>query len=167
MKLLKSLVIILLCISCKKEKFNSAKKELINDTIVLSNSLKKNKLIFDIDGDQANDTIELVKNTINKKSGLRIQFGSGNKVKYFGMGMDVLQQGFDDFDWIGVFEKIPKNKFYWNNVGEDGSVLSEEEIKQENKIKLTNDAIFMHQAESCGGGIIYFDNGEFKWIQQD
>ena len=42
-----------------------------------------------------------------------------------------------------------------------------EDVKEENKIKLPNDAIFIHQAESCGGGIIYWENRKYHWIQQE
>ena len=115
-----------------------------------------------------NEIVEIVQSTPNKKSGLRIIFGNGNKTKYFGMGKNVLNQSFDNFDWIGEFEKAPKGEIYANNVDEiTGDILAENEIKEENKIKLINDGIFIHAEESCGGGIIYMENGKFKWIQQE
>lgn len=166
MKLIKYFLIILLFNSCKEEA-KIVKKATTKSTIVLSNTLKINKLIFDIDGDKTNDTIELVKNTINKKSGMRIKFGSNKKVKCFGMGNNILKQDLYNLDWVGVFEKVPKGEIYWNNVSENGDILIEEEIKEKDKVKLKNDAVFIHASESCGGGIIYFDNGEFKWIQQE
>ncbi|GGF23304.1 hypothetical protein [Flavobacterium limi] len=114
-----------------------------------------------------NEIVEIVKSTKNGKSGLRIIFGNGNKTDYFGMGNNILEQGFDEIDWAGIFEKAPKNKIYWNNVNEDGEILSEEEIKDVDKIKLLNDGIYMHAEESCGGGIIYMKNGKYEWIQQE
>lgn len=149
---------------------NQAPNKLANqkiDTIVISKSHKLNKIICDLDGDKKNEIVEIVQSTRNKKSGLRIIFGNGSETKYLGMGNDILGQGFDEVDWVGTFEKAPKNETYWNNVGEDGEILTDEEIKEEDKIKLINDGIFIHAAESCGGGIIYLDNGSFKWIQQE
>jgi hypothetical protein len=74
------------------------------------------------------------------------------------MGNDILKQGFDEIDWAEIFEKAPKNKIYWNNVNEEGEIVSEEEIKESDKIKLLNDGIYIHAEESCGGGIIYLKN---------
>lgn len=82
------------------------------------------------------------------------------------MGEKVLDQNFDDFKWIGIFEIAPKNEIYWNNVV-DGDIVSEDEVNETDKIKLPNDGIYIHQEEACGGGIIYLTNEKFKWIQQD
>ena len=39
--------------------------------------------------------------------------------------------------------------------------------KEVDKIKLENDGICIHAEESCGGGIIYLNNGKYEWIQQE
>ena len=158
--------------SCKREMkveniTEDKKTNQYSDTIIISKKHKVNKITCDLDGDKKNEIVEIVQNTRNKKTGLRIIFGNGNKTQYFGMGKNVLNQGFDEFDWVGIFEKAPKNEICWNNIGENGDILSDDEIKEGDKIKLTNDGIFIHAEESCGGGIIYLENGEFKWIQQE
>lgn len=175
----------LILISCKKEqpteneKIQVAAKDTTqrpeqkenskttSDTIVISVKHKKNKIECDLDGDGKNETVEIVRSTHNNKSGLRIVFGNGKRTDYLGMGNNVLKQGFDEIDWAGIFEKAPKNEIYWNNVSEDGEILGDEEIKEEDKIKLPNDGIFIHAEESCGGGIIYLKNGQYEWIQQE
>lgn len=170
-------------ISCKKEstteKTPAALKdtvvtveenEIINDdfdTIVISAKHKTNKILCDLDGDGKNETVEIVRSTNNDKSGLRIIFGNGNRTDYFGMGNNILGQGFDEIDWAGVFEKASKGNIVWNNVNEDGEIISDEEIKEGDKIKLPNDGIFIHADESCGGGIIYLNNGKYHWVQQE
>jgi hypothetical protein len=166
MKYSVSLSIILLLISCNNSNVHLNVENNNTDTIVNSNKIKNNKLVLDLDGDKSIDTITLVINKRNNQSGLKISFGS-KKIVYFGMGKNVLNQGFTNFDWIGVFEKVQKGQTYWNNVGQNGDILIESEIKAEDKITLKNDAIFIHAIESCGGGIIYFDAEEFKWIQQE
>ena len=138
-----------------------------SDTIVISTKHKTNKIICDLDGDEKNETVEIVRSTKNNKSGLRIIFGNGAKTDYFGMGNTVLQQGFDEIDWAGIFEKAPKGEIVWNNVNDDGEIMGDEEIKEEDKIKLPNDGIFIHADESCGGGIIYLKNGKYEWVQQE
>lgn len=141
------------------------KKE--SDTIVISAKHKTNKIVCDLDGDGKNEIVEIVRSTKNDKSGLRIAFGNGNRTDYFGMGNTVLNQGFDEIDWAGIFEKASKGEIVWNNVNEDGEIMGDEEIKEEDKIKLPNDGIFIHADESCGGGIIYLNNGKYNWIQQE
>lgn len=171
----------LLFISCKKEekqmelktvKTNTLKKPIESkknnaDTIVVSTKHKINKITCDLDGDNLDETVEIVRSTKNGKSGLRITFGNGKKTDYLGLGNTVLQQGFDEIDWAGIFEKAPKNELYWNNVNDDGEIMAYEEIKEEDKIKLLNDGIFIHAEESCGGGVIYLKNGKYEWIQQE
>ena len=160
-------------ISCKKEndkqqniEKTQTKKNNI-DTIEISKKHKINKIKCDLDGDKLDETIEIVKSTKSGKSGLRIVFGNGKRTDFLGMGNDILNQGFDEIDWAGIFEKAPKNEIYWNNVNEEGEIISEGEIKESDKIKLLNDGIYIHAEESCGGGIIYLKNGKYEWIQQE
>jgi len=171
----------ILFVSCKKEeklkteaqavKTDSIKKTIENktntDTIVISTKHKVNKITCDLDGDNLDETVEIVRSTKNGKSGLRITFGNGKKTDYLGLGNDILNQGFDEIDWTGILKKAPKNEFYWNNVNDDGEIMADEEIKEEDKIKLLNDGIYIHAEESCGGGIIYLKNGQYEWIQQE
>ncbi len=160
-------------ISCKKEndkhkKIEKTQTEKNNiDTIEISKKHKINKIICDLDGDKLNEVVEIVRSTKSGKSGLRILLGNGKRTDYFGMGNDILKQGFDEIDWAEIFEKAPKNEIYWNNVNEEGEIVSEEEIKESYKIKLLNDGIYIHGEESCGGGIIYLKNGKYEWIQQE
>ena len=173
MKYIILIIIVFTIISCKKEnekqhkieKIQTEKK--IEDTIEISKKHKINKIICDLDGDKLNEIVEIVKSNKNGKSGLRITFGNGKRVDYFGMGKDILNQGFNEIDWAGIFEKAPKNEIYWNNVNDEGEILSEDEIKESDKIKLLNDGIYLHAEESCGGGIIYLKNGKYEWIQQE
>ena len=166
-------LILMTLISCKKEndkqqniEKTQTKKNNI-DTIEISKKHKINKIKCDLDGDKLDETIEIVKSTKSGKSGLRIVFGNGKRTDFLGMGNDILNQGFDEIDWAGIFEKAPKNEIYWNNVNDEGEIVSEEEIKESDKIKLLNDGIYIHAEESCGGGIIYLKNGKYEWIQQE
>ena len=183
MKFLTLIIIVISFISCKKEIENKSLDSKIsiidtlqikeknqienNDTIVISKIHKINKILCDLDGDKINEIVEIVRSTKNGKSGLRIIFGNGKRTDYFGMGNNVLKQGFDEIDWAGIFEIAPKSEMYWNNVNDNGDILMDDEIKESDKIKLLNDGIFLHAEESCGGGIIYLKNGKYEWIQQE
>ena len=50
-----------------------------------------------------------------------------------------------------------KNDFYY-----EGDIIPEEK-----KIKLISDAIFIHVAEACGGGFIYWKNDKYNWMQNE
>ncbi|WP_433836396.1 hypothetical protein [Flavobacterium anhuiense] len=183
MKIRTLLLLSVFAISCKKEtktetlKINpkdslevTEKKKpetQTSDTIVLSTKHKTNKILCDLDGDNLEETVEIFRSTKNDKSGLKITFGNGNRTDYFGFGNDILGQGFDEIDWAGIFEKAPKNEIYFNNVNDDGEIIGEEQVAEEDKIKLPNDGIFIHADESCGGGVIYLKNGKYEWIQQE
>lgn len=136
------------------------------DTIVISKKHNPNSISCDLDGDKLTDHVTIVRNTLNDKYGFKIVFGN-KKVQYLGMGKKVAGQDFDDIDWVGIFEVAPKGEKYYNNVSEDGEILSEDVVPEKDKIKLPNDGIFIHQEESCGGGIIYLKKGKFEWIQQE
>jgi len=183
MKIKTLLLLSVLTISCKKETKNGTtkitpkdsleiteKKEAKTqkaDTIVLSTKHKINKILCDLDGDNLDETVEIFRSTNNDKSGFKITFGNGKRTDYLGFGNDILQRGFDEIDWAGIFEKAPKNEVYFNNVNEDGDIIGEEQVAEEDKIKLPNDGIFIHAEESCGGGVIYLKNGKYEWIQQE
>ncbi len=138
-----------------------------SDTIKISTKHKINTIKCDLDGDNVDEIIQIVRNTKNGKSGLKIKYGNNKKIDFLGLGKEVLGQGFDEIDWVGIFEIAPKNELYYNNVNDEGEIISEDEVKEEDKIKLKNDGIFIHAAESCGGGVIYLKNGKYEWIQQE
>jgi len=142
------------------------KRTVLPDTIVISKKHDPNVVVCDMDGDSRLDTVHIVQNTINHKYGLKVSFGN-KKTTYLGMGQDILGQGFDDIDWVGIFEKAPRGEVYYNNVSDEGEIMTEDEVDEKDKIKLPHDGVFIHQAEACGGGIIYMNNGKFEWIQQE
>lgn len=137
-----------------------------NDAIVISEKHNPNSISLDLDGDGLKDVVNIVQNLENKKYGLEILFGN-RKLDILGMGKEIAGQGFDDIEWVGIFEVAPKNEIYYNNVSEDGEILTEDQVKESDKIRLANDGIFIHQAEACGGGVIYLKNGKYEWIQQE
>ena len=150
----------------KNIEVNESNDEKLKNSIKISKIHKPNSIMCDLDGDNLSDTVQIVMNTINKKYGLKIIFGN-KKIEYLGMGKEIAGQGFDDIDWVGIFEVAPKNEIYYNNVNDDGEIIMEDEVKETDKIRLPNDGIFIHQSESCGGGVIYLKNGKFEWIQQE
>lgn len=68
---------------------------------IYSKKHKPNFLVSDFDGDGKRDSVIIVKNIKNGRFGLKFHFANGKK-EVLGAGKDVLEQGFDDLNWIGV-----------------------------------------------------------------
>jgi len=111
------------------------------------------------------DTAILIRHKSTGKDALFIKHGGKDEFLLLKNGKDV---GFDfpDFNWIGQFEIIKKKTNIWNNVI-DGEIVGEDQIPENKKMTLKNEAIFIHQDEGGGGGIIYYKNGKYIWVQQD
>ena len=111
------------------------------------------------------DTAILSRHKSTGKDALFIKHGGTDKSFLLKNGEDV---GFDfpDFNWVGQFEIIKKGTKIWNNVI-DGEIVGEDQVPDNKKITLMTDGIFVHIDEGGGGGIIYFKNGKYVWVQQD
>lgn len=111
------------------------------------------------------DTAILVRHKSKSKDALFIKHGGTNKSFLLKNGKDV---GFDfpDFNWVGQFEVIRKGTKVWDNVI-DGEIVGEGQVPNDKKTILPTDGIFVHVDEASGGGIIYYKNGKYVWVQQD
>lgn len=111
------------------------------------------------------DTAILVRHKSTGKDALFIKHAKTDKTFFLKNGKDV-GADFDDFNWVGQFEVIKKRTKIWDNVI-DGEIVSEDQVPDNKKITLRTDGILIHEAEACGGGIIYFKNDKYVWVQQD
>lgn len=111
------------------------------------------------------DTALLVRHSTTAKDALLIIHGGTNNTILLRHGKDV-GVDFDDFNWVGQFEIIAKGTVIWNNVV-DGEIVGEDQVSDDKKILLQTDAIFVHEDEWGGGGIIYLEKGKYVWVQQD
>ena len=174
-KILIPFIVLLTCMSCKKtenqaENRKNKKQDSTEIDIPQQQTYeippRPEYITGDFDGDTKRDTVYFVKHSLNGKYGLKLVFAN-HTIDTLGMGKEIAGQGFDDIKWAGIFEIAPKGESYAENVNEEGDLLSEELIPADSWIKLPNDGIFIHAAESCGGGIIYLEKDEYKWIQQE
>jgi hypothetical protein len=77
----------------------------------------------------------------------------------------------NDLGFVGVFRKAPRGEALWANYV-DGLEESEgfrtfEEVPKNERFILKYDALYVHAAESCGGGYIYWNKEKFIWLQQE
>jgi hypothetical protein len=111
------------------------------------------------------DTAILIRHKSAGKDALFIKHGGTDRSILLKNGKDV-GSDFPDFNWVGQFEIKKKGTKIWNNVI-DGEIVGEEQVPENKKITLKTDGIFVHIDEGGGGGIIYFKNGKYVWVQQD
>ncbi len=115
--------------------------------------------------DEFLDTAIIVRHKTTGKDALFIKHGGTDKSFMLKNGKEVGSE-FPDYNWIGQFEVVKKGTKIWDNVF-DGEIVGEDQVPDNKKILLTNDGIFVHVDEASGGGIIYYNNGKYIWVQQD
>ncbi len=130
-------------------------------------SIKEDAIPFYIKGDFFGDGVEdiavLVKDSKNMvKIGI-INYGKSTRVYFLGEKNDPFE--IDDYNWVGIFEKVPEGEVLWSNYTDDFREFKE--VPEKEKVRLNYDAIFVHQLEACGGGFIFWKNGKFNWLQQE
>jgi hypothetical protein len=111
------------------------------------------------------DTAVIARHKVTSRDALFIKHGASATTYLLKSGKD-LGTDFSDFNWVGQFEPIKKGTIIWDNVIE-GEIVVEDQVPSNRKITLRTDAIFVHVDEANGGGIIYFKNGKYVWVQQD
>lgn len=111
------------------------------------------------------DTAIIIRHKSTGKDALFIKHG-GTEQPFLLKDGNSVGSDFADYNWIGQFEVVKKGTKIWDNVI-DGEIVGEDQVPDSKKIILLTDAIFVHVDEASGGGIIYYKNGKYVWIQQD
>ena len=115
--------------------------------------------------DNVLDTAILIRHKLTSKDVLFIKHGGTNKTFLLKNGKAV-GTDFPDYNWVGQFEVINKGTKVWRNVI-DGEIVGEDQVPESEKFILKTDGIFIHVDEASGGGIIYYKNGKYVWVQQE
>lgn len=75
-----------------------------------------------------------------------------------------------DYAEIGHFKAVRKGNPVWSNwteaMLEDGP-RTFNEVPENEVYYLPYDAIYLHVAEACGGGFVYWKNNKWHWLQQE
>ena len=134
------------------------------ENYTLHQGLKESIITGDFFGGSIEDIAILIKNA-NGEIGIGIIDTKADKVaiKVFGGKADPFE--ISDYSWIGDFTTVPCGDTLWSNYIDDFRCLSA--VPNNEKVTLSYNAIYVHAAESCGGGFIYWKNGKFNWLQQE
>ena len=115
--------------------------------------------------DSVLDTAILIRHKSTGKDVLFVKHGGTDKSFLLKNGKDVGTK-FDDFNWVGEFALTKKGTKVWNNVIDD-EIVGEDQVSEKDKFILKTDGIWVHVDEASGGGIIYYKNGKYVWVQQE
>jgi len=111
------------------------------------------------------DTAILIRHKSKGKDALFIKHGRTSQTYLLKNGKDVGSE-YEDFNWVGEFLVTKKGTKVWNNIVND-EIAGEEQVPENKKFILKTDGIFVHADEASGGGIIYFKNKKYAWVQQE
>jgi hypothetical protein len=115
--------------------------------------------------DDTLDTAMIIRNKATGKDALFLKHGGTNETYFIKTGKDV-EHNFENLNWVREFKVIQKGTKIFDDVI-DGEIVGEDQVPESKKVLLKTDAIFMHEDEGGGGGVIYFKNGKYVWVQQD
>jgi len=125
----------------------------------------------DFYGDEILDWAILIEDQlgIRKLAIINRQAKQNRSVFIFGKADDPFE--LDDYGWIGVFRRVNPGETLWANwddsKGEEEARRELSDVPENEQVHLVYHAIFVHVAEACGGGFIFWKNGKFHWLQQE
>jgi hypothetical protein len=154
-------------LNCKTSDKDSFETVMNSRKETLNREFKKYKiyglnetLCEDFNGDGIADKAEFVKS--NGKTGIIITDGKSKELTKLGFGKKFAH--LTDFDWVnywGVLKDSSTNEVEFDN--NSGDILGSKTVQ------LKNISIFLRQddnEEGSGGGIITYEDNNYKWIHQ-
>lgn len=151
-----------------KTEFINQKEKIISNYPALKNYyLATSYDVFAIKGDFFGDGIEDdLFRMIDSKGNVRLMIinHQQNGSKVYGLGGDKDPFGIDNYD-LTILRKVPKGTTLWSNYDDDFREF--ESVPKNEIVKLNYDAIFIHEAEACGGGFIFWKDNKWNWLQQE
>jgi len=87
-----------------------------------------------------------------------------NGTKIYGLGGAKDPFNMESYS-LEILYKIPKGTPLWSNYTDDYREFKN--VPKNEIVKLNYDAIYMHNAEACGGGFIFWKNNKWNWLQQE
>ena len=100
----------------------------------------------------------------NGKVRLMIINHQKNGSKVYGLGGEKDPFGIEGYGFT-ILNKMPKGTTLWSNYEDDFREF--ESVPKNEIVKLNYDAIYVHEAEACGGGFIFWKNNKWNWLQQE
>lgn len=151
-----------------KNEFINQKEKIINNHPALKNYyLATSYDVFAIKGDFFGDGIEDdLFRMIDPKGKVRLMVinHQQNGSKVYGLGGEKDPFDLEDYN-LTILRKVPKGIPLWSNYTDDFREFNQ--VPKNEIVKLNYDAIFIHEAEACGGGFIFWKDNKWNWLQQE
>jgi len=151
----------------KNERIQEIQKEIVKyplfDKLSLNTEINPFYLKGDFFGNKKEDSVILLKNSEGETKIGFINKGIVTKTYILGNENDPFKM--NNYSWIGIFEKVNAGEVLWSNYEDD--FVEFKDVPENKKVKLNYNSLYMHAAESCGGGFVYWKNGKFNWLQQE
>ena len=121
-------------------------------------------LVDDFNGDEENDIVFPVENRKTKEIGLILMNQNRYGYHQFGAGNEVA--GMTDLSWMEVIEPVKEGTEISKTLidKETGNII---ELDLTSRKTLTTMGINITVEESHGGGIIYWENNRYQWMNQE
>ena len=123
--------------------------------------------IFAIKGDFFGDGIEDdLFRMVDPKGKIRLMIinHQQNGSKIYGLGGAKDPFSMEDYG-MAILHKVGKGIPLWSNYEDDFREFKS--VPKNEIVKLNYDAIYIHEAEACGGGFIFWKNNKWNWLQQE
>lgn len=151
----------------KKAQIAGLKLEVSNFDLFQNYEIVKEKKQYHIRGDFFGDGFEdlailIQDSTKSIKIGI-INYGHENKAVLIGGANDPFE--IYDYNWVDIFKTVNRGEVLWSNYTDDFRAFKI--VPSREKIILNYEAIYIHKAEACGGGFVFWKNGKFHWLQQE
>lgn len=123
-----------------------------------------NFLVDDFNGDEENDIVFPVENRKTKEIGLILMNQNRYGYHQFGAGNEVA--GMTDLSWMEVIEPVKEGIEISKTLidKETGNIIGSDLTSRKT---LTTMGINITVEESHGGGIIYWENNRYQWMNQE
>ena len=100
----------------------------------------------------------------NGKVRLMIINHQQNGSKIYGLGGAKDPLNMEDYSMV-ILHKVGKGTPLWSNYEDEFREFKS--VPKNEIVKLNYDAIYIHEAEACGGRFIFWKNNKWNWLQQE
>jgi len=135
------------------------------DNYSVDDTMKTYYLVGDYFGDSIMDIVILFKDKVSKTTKIAFINYRNTTTKTYILGLEDGDLGLKNFSWAEIFENVAPKEILWSNYEDDW--IAFEDVPENKKVQVNYNALYLHAAESCGGGFIFWKDGKFNWLQQE
>ncbi|SEQ42284.1 hypothetical protein [Myroides profundi] len=154
-----------------EEKEETVEEEYIGnndeDSFVLSPDHEVNSIKVDFDGDGKEELFEIFKGGGYENYAIIITWGNGEKHIIGSIDGATHYELIPQWEilWMQRISVVEKGTVLFDYIDGEGNYRNEEDVPESEKVILKNEGLSIGVGDSCGSGILYWEEGEYKWFQ--